>query len=56
MEQMCSQCGKSLPLTTEFYAKYSSKDNKFELVIIGTRNVNNANMKIKLQKIEKMDF
>lgn len=30
MEQICSQCGKSLPLTTEFYAKYSSKDNKFE--------------------------
>ena len=27
MEQICSQCGKSLPLTTEFYAKYSSKDN-----------------------------
>lgn len=30
MEQICSQCGKSLPRTTEFYAKYSSKNNKFE--------------------------
>ena len=29
-KRICSQCGKSLPLTTEFYAKYSSKNNKFE--------------------------
>lgn len=30
MQQKCAQCGKLLPLTSEFYTKYTSSKNRFE--------------------------